>query len=134
MASNLQYIAMVVGQPVYANGLTIKEYEVYTVLNGGTGTLVGSMQTLSQSLNNVGTQVVVNTSYILNLNNQINDVTLEYNFTWTSSNNLNKDLVTYLSCPANLSTTDLASSVGFSYSVSVANVFDNLSIVISSMM
>jgi hypothetical protein len=130
MSSNLQYIAMSIGQPVYANGLTIKEYEVYTVLNGGTGILVGSMQTLSQSLNNIGTQVVVNTSYILNVNDQIN----EYNFTWTSSNNINKDLVTYLSCPANLSTTDEPSVLGYSYSVTVANVFDNLFILITSMM
>jgi outer membrane lipoprotein-sorting protein len=127
MPSNLQYIAKKVGETIYVNGNQVNVYEVFSTLNGDCNVLVGALETITQCITSQLNSVIVNKNYVMN----ITDVDNEYNFTWTSSSNLSKDLVVYTSSPAYLTTTNQESICDVSYNVSIGNLFDDLALNIS---
>ena len=128
MTSNLKYLAKKVGDTIYAGDSEIIIYDVYSILNNSANILVGSLESVSQSINIQYNKVIINSTFNMN----INDVDNLYNFTWTSSNNINKELVVYSSSPANLVTTNKDSAFNYAfYTISIANIFDDLFLDIS---
>jgi hypothetical protein len=128
MTSNLQYLAKKVGDTIYAGDSEIIIYDVYSILNNSANILVGSLESVSQSINIQYNKVIINSTFNMN----INDADNLYNFTWTSSNNINKELVVYSSSPANLVTTNQDSVFNYAfYTISIANIFDDLFLYIS---